>query len=135
MSLFALGIVAPAAVAATIHGRVQVSGTGDSLPGATVTLTGPAIHGSRTTTADSHGHYYFLDVPAGADYRLKAELIGLSPWPMGIEYLYSGDVQRADLPLYIGFRECSLGREWLVPASPAPPGTTRFRADELRLLP
>jgi outer membrane receptor protein involved in Fe transport len=50
--------------------------TGAVLPGATVTLTGPSLQGSRTTTSDGQGVYRFRNVPPGTEYKVVAQLSG-----------------------------------------------------------
>src|SRR5438270_12127492 len=92
--------------AATISGRVHVHNSDDILPGAEVTLSGGGITGSRTVTADDHGVYRFIGVPFGSHYMLKAELAGLQPWPMYVDYVYQDDRVTADLTLDVTIDEC-----------------------------
>ncbi len=123
------------ASAATIMGRIRESRSGEVMPGATVTLTGGAVTGSRTVVANEQGGYHFIGVPAGAQYELKAELPGLSPWAMRIDYLYQDDRVTADLPVDVVIMECSLGRNTQIPMTFAAPGTFRIRASDMRYLP
>jgi hypothetical protein len=60
-----------------------ISGTittddGLSLPGATVTVTSPALQGSRTTVTDVNGNYVVRGLPPG-DYTVLIELSGMTP--------------------------------------------------------
>ena len=50
--------------------------SGGVLPGATVTLSGPNIQGTRTDTTDAQGTYNFRNLPPGGDYKLTAQLSG-----------------------------------------------------------
>src|SRR4029450_11227060 len=68
-SLLATGAYAQTSVG-TVEGTVKDE-QGASLPGATVTLTGP--RGAQTTTTDEKGQFRFVAVQPGA-YALKAEL-------------------------------------------------------------
>lgn len=62
------------ASAGAVNGTVSDS-TKAVLPGVTVTLTGPAIMGTPTTTTTEGGAYRFSPVPPG-EYTLKFELSG-----------------------------------------------------------
>ena len=78
MLLFAvLAAAAPAAPQAangSLEG-VVTDAQGLVLPGATVSLSGPAIVGSRTATTDVNGAYEFPALPPGT-YALTCELLG-----------------------------------------------------------
>ncbi len=50
--------------------------SGGVLPGATVTLSGPNIQGTRTDTTDGQGTYRFRNLPPGRGYRVAASLSG-----------------------------------------------------------
>ena len=59
-----------------------ISGTittndGLSLPGATVTVTSPALQGARTTVTDVNGNYVIRGLPPG-DYSVTLELSGMA---------------------------------------------------------
>jgi outer membrane receptor protein involved in Fe transport len=56
-----------------IAGKVTDS-TGGVLPGATVTLTGPAMQGTQTATTDSLGEFRFRNIPPGQGYKLTVTL-------------------------------------------------------------
>ena len=116
--------------AATISGTVSTYSAGklETLPGARVILSGPAMLGTRTTTTDARGRYYFCGVPAGASYRLVGELEGFRPWPMTVEYLYSDDAAAVTVPLDMTVHECDLGREWQVETS-SPLNSFRVHAE------
>src|SRR5664280_1883261 len=48
------------------------------LPGVAVTLSGPAMQGSRSTVTDSAGRFRFIPVPPGSGYTLTLELSGFT---------------------------------------------------------
>jgi outer membrane receptor for ferrienterochelin and colicin len=48
------------------------------LPGVTVTLSGPAMQGTRTAATDDQGRYRFVPVPPGSDYTVRFELSGFN---------------------------------------------------------
>lgn len=57
-----------------LTGRVDDT-TGAGLPGATVTVTSPALQGSRTTVTNVNGDYFVPNLPPG-DYAVKVALSG-----------------------------------------------------------
>jgi hypothetical protein len=81
-----VGIVLALAIATTsfaqglqtgiISGTIT-TGDGLSLPGATVTVTSPALQGSRTTVTDVNGNYVVRGLPPG-DYSVLIELTGMT---------------------------------------------------------
>src|SRR5262245_19134707 len=50
--------------------------SGGVLPGATVTLSGPNVQGTRTDTTDGQGTYHFRNLPPGRGYKITAALSG-----------------------------------------------------------
>jgi hypothetical protein len=60
-----------------LSGTITTS-DGLSLPGATVTVTSPALQGSRTTVTDVNGNYVLRGLPPG-DYTVLIELSGMTP--------------------------------------------------------
>ena len=50
--------------------------SGGVLPGATVTLSGPNVQGTRTDTTDAQGTYNFRNLPPGRGYRIAGVLSG-----------------------------------------------------------
>jgi len=76
--LFVISLLMPAAFAqditGIINGRVN-DATGAVIPGVTITLSSPAIQGTRTAISGETGAYQFLLLPAGT-YALKFELPG-----------------------------------------------------------
>ncbi|MCS7182008.1 MAG: carboxypeptidase-like regulatory domain-containing protein [Thermoanaerobaculum sp.] len=48
------------------------------LPAVTVTLSGPAMQGTRVAVTDSQGRFRFVPVPPGKDHSLKFELAGFN---------------------------------------------------------
>ncbi len=61
----------------TVSG-VAVDQGNQPLPGVTVTLSGPAMQGSRSTVTDAAGRFRFIPVPAGSGYTLALELAGFT---------------------------------------------------------
>jgi hypothetical protein len=49
-----------------------------AMPGVTVTLSGPAMQGTRTAVTDENGRYRFAPVPPGIGYLVKFELQGFN---------------------------------------------------------
>src|SRR5262245_26711771 len=79
--LIVLAMIVRAAVAAaaqtssgTIVGRI-VDAQGDTVPGATVTLTKPATRETRTVTTDRTGEFVFASVQPGV-YDVAVDLQG-----------------------------------------------------------
>ena len=71
-------LLLPAQVQAQTTGRIfgQVADTsGAALPGATVTISSPAMQGVLSTPTDSEGNFRFLSVPPGT-YTVKIDLTG-----------------------------------------------------------
>jgi len=60
----------------TLSGRV--TSDNQTLPGVTVTVTSPALQGSRNATTNSNGDYNLPLLPPG-DYQVKFELQGFQP--------------------------------------------------------
>jgi hypothetical protein len=78
--LLVLGIALPA-VAQVQYGSISgtiVDGQKLALPGVTITLSGPAMQGSRIAVSDSNGNFRFAPVPPGRNYTLKFELSGFA---------------------------------------------------------
>jgi hypothetical protein len=61
----------------SVRGRVT-DPQGGALPGVTITASGPNVAGTFTAVTDQEGGYRLLNLPAGADYRIVAELDGFS---------------------------------------------------------
>ena len=72
----ALLLVSSSALWAQTTGRIQgqvVDAQGAAVPGATVTVTSPALQGSLTQVSDGEGRFRFPSVPPGR-YAVKSEL-------------------------------------------------------------
>jgi Carboxypeptidase regulatory-like domain/TonB-dependent Receptor Plug Domain/TonB dependent receptor-like, beta-barrel len=69
--MLTIGTAAHAQTRAALTGTVTVSGA--AVPGVTVTITSPALQGSRTAQTDVNGNYNFGALPPG-DYHVKFEL-------------------------------------------------------------
>ncbi|HJQ38570.1 MAG TPA: TonB-dependent receptor [Thermoanaerobaculia bacterium] len=72
---FLLATAAFGQVTGTLVGNATTDGAG--LPGVTVTITSPALQGSRTTTTGDGGAYTFPSVPPG-EYTVVFELSGMA---------------------------------------------------------
>jgi len=66
----------PNASGSTIDGFVYLDG--NPLPGATVTIWGSAMQGTRTVVSDPNGNYHFALLPEG-DYTLRVEMESMQP--------------------------------------------------------
>ncbi|MFY9824046.1 MAG: TonB-dependent receptor [Thermoanaerobaculia bacterium] len=73
--LLALPVMAQLA-SGNLYGTVKAP-TGETLAGATVTLSGGGAH--QVQVSDGHGHFRFLGLAPASDYAVKAELQGYSP--------------------------------------------------------
>lgn len=60
----------------TLTGRVS-DDKGEALPGVAVTVSSPALQGTRTAVTSINGDYIFRFLPPG-DYTIKFELQGFS---------------------------------------------------------
>jgi hypothetical protein len=92
LALAALAAPAFAQVSATtgsINGKVS-DATGGVLPGVTVTISSPAMQGTRSDVTDQQGDYRFPAVPPG-EYRITYELTGF------------GTVMRENVRVGLGF--------------------------------
>src|SRR5690348_3505881 len=78
-ALFAIGVAAAAAQDArgAVRGRV-VDAQGGALPGVTITATSPDVGGAFTAVSDAEGAYRLLNLPAGSDYAIVAQLDGFN---------------------------------------------------------
>ena len=86
VSVLALALTVAFGLAATVNAQGLQSSTltgtasasdGSALPGATVTLSSPALQGDRSTTTDANGNYVFRGLPTG-DYKLTVTLQGFA---------------------------------------------------------
>src|SRR5436190_11069024 len=68
-----VGVSAIAQTTGTITGTATTAGA--ALPGATVTISSPALQGVRTTVSGANGDYVFPALPPGK-YSVTAELEG-----------------------------------------------------------
>ena len=81
LALLALSLAVPALRAQTTATTGAVFGVvsgsdGAPLPGVTVSLSGPALQGTRTVTTSATGEYVFPLLPPGDNYRVQSELAG-----------------------------------------------------------
>jgi outer membrane receptor protein involved in Fe transport len=83
------GVSAIAQTSGSVSGTISDE-TGAVLPGAVVTLSGPALQGSRTATTDAQGKYRFVNIPAGDNYRITATLSGFQTLTKEAIHVYLG---------------------------------------------
>ncbi|MFN3413648.1 MAG: carboxypeptidase regulatory-like domain-containing protein, partial [Thermoanaerobaculum sp.] len=79
--LLAFVLLAAPALAQQQYGSIAgtvVDNQQQPLPGVTVTLSGPAMQGTRVAVTDTQGRFRFVPVPPGKDYTLKFELSGFN---------------------------------------------------------
>ena len=82
LGIILLGAAAPVSAqnnqTGNIHGTVTDQSAG-AIPGATVTLTSPALLVAQTTVTDSDGNYHFEQLPVGS-YKVTCELSGFKQY-------------------------------------------------------
>lgn len=87
MGIATLAIVAGSVASAQspttgmITGKVMAAG-GAAIAGATVSLSGPSLQGTRTVTTGADGSFRFSFVPAGSGYQLQAVKDSFQPQAM-----------------------------------------------------
>jgi hypothetical protein len=69
-----VGVTGAQSTSGTISGRV-VDGQGLAMPGVTITVSSPALQGTRTVVTTEHGDYIVPLLPSGA-YELQFEIDG-----------------------------------------------------------
>ena len=84
----------------SITGKV-VDAQGAVLPGVTVTATGAAVKGSRTSQSDPAGAYRLADLPPG-EYTVSAELMGFVKGERKAVAVQAGRTATVDLALQLG---------------------------------
>ena len=75
--------------------------SGAPIPGATITLTSPALVVPQTMTADSSGHYHFEQLPTGV-YRVSASATGFQQYNRENIQVTAGFVADVNLPMTVG---------------------------------
>jgi len=86
-----------------LTGRVTASG--ESVPGAELTLTSPAlVSGKRAATSSAEGNYVFLNLPIG-EYELTVALEGFNTYRQAGIVVSAGAVVSVDVPLQMGSLE------------------------------
>jgi iron complex outermembrane receptor protein len=93
---------AQTAASGSIAGKIE-DAQGAALPGATVTVTGPALQGARTAQTDAAGLFRVDDLPPGT-YTLAVELKGFSR-PQRSVTVTAGATVTANLALQLRLTE------------------------------
>jgi hypothetical protein len=105
------------------------------LPGASVTVTSPALQGARSTVTDDIGVYNLRGLPPGT-YRARFELSGLSPLEQTVE-VPLGTTARLDATL--GMNAVQEAVSVTADITPTPLASTQtsanYRADMVNVLP
>ncbi len=91
-ALMLISVAASAQTTSALTGTVTLGG--NPLPGATVTISSPALQGVRTTTSDVNGNYNFGALPPGT-YTVKFEMESMSTITKSVQVTLSGTA-RAD---------------------------------------
>jgi outer membrane receptor protein involved in Fe transport len=98
------GVSAIAQTSGSVSGTISDE-TGAVLPGAAVTLSGPALQGSRTATTDAQGKYRFVNIPAGDNYRITAALSGFQTLTKEAIHVYLGQEGTVNLQVKAAIAE------------------------------
>src|SRR5581483_2723000 len=96
-ALLLVGVNAFAQTTGTLTGTVTSGGAG--LPGATVTISSPALIGVRTSVSGANGDYSFAALPPGK-YSVTAELEGMQKVTQSVN-VRLGETARADVDLKV----------------------------------
>ncbi|HEX9982532.1 MAG TPA: TonB-dependent receptor [Thermoanaerobaculia bacterium] len=91
-ALLLLSVAASAQTTSNLTGKVILDGNG--LPGVTVTISSPALLGTRTTVTDVNGNYNFAGLPPGA-YTVRFEMESMQTQTRNVQVTLSGTA-RAD---------------------------------------
>jgi hypothetical protein len=90
--LMLISVAASAQTNSALTGTVTLGG--NPLPGATITISSPALQGVRTTNSDVNGNYNFGAVPPG-DYTVKFDMESMQSVTKTVHVTLSGTA-RAD---------------------------------------
>jgi outer membrane receptor protein involved in Fe transport len=90
--LMLISVVASAQTNSSLTGTVTLGG--NPLPGATITISSPALQGVRTANSDVNGNYNFGAVPPG-DYTVKFDMESMQSVTKTVHVTLSGTA-RAD---------------------------------------
>ena len=90
--LMLVSVVASAQTTSNLTGTVSLGG--NPLPGATVTISSPALQGVRTTNSDVNGNYNFGALPPGT-YTVKFDMESMQSVTKSVQVTLSGTA-RAD---------------------------------------
>ncbi|MFP5245269.1 MAG: carboxypeptidase regulatory-like domain-containing protein, partial [Thermoanaerobaculia bacterium] len=129
--LFVTLAPAGAQTTAALEGTVMMSE--QPLAGATVTVSSPALIGTRSTTTTETGTYAFAALPPG-DYRLEIQYQNLEP-AMKLARLELARTTRADIVLNPRLAETVIVRETVPAVVNDPEVATTLSLDDIDKLP
>src|SRR5262245_17155292 len=81
--------IATAQTTGGLAGKVT-DATGAVVPGATVTLAGPAMQGTQTATTDTSGMFHFRNVAPGTGYKVTIKLKGFRDATLDNQQVFLG---------------------------------------------
>jgi len=117
---------------AALTGDVTTDGKG--LPGVTVTLTSPALQGTRTTVSGENGGYQFSGLPPG-DYTVTFDLSGMATVTKHVQVRLS-QTARADAEMKVAAVSESMTVTASVPSVlETPQVSSTFTAKQIESLP
>ncbi len=91
-----------ALASASLTGRV-VDSTGVPIPGAKITVTGPALQVPQMgATTDSEGNYTIIDLPAPGSYRIAFAMTGFQTYVQSDVHLTVGLTGKVDATMKVG---------------------------------
>src|SRR5688572_4699365 len=117
----------------TLGGRL-VSSDKLALPGATVTVSSPALQGVRSTVTDINGVFSLPGLPPG-EYIVKFEMSGMSSVERRAAIPLGGVVTMEQMLAIAPIREVVVVEGARPAAISSPAGAFNLRADQFALLP
>jgi Carboxypeptidase regulatory-like domain len=91
-----------ALASASLTGKV-IDGAGSSIPGAKVTVTGPALQIPQVNSVtDAEGNYTIVDLPAPGTYRIAFAAVGFQTYVQSEVHLTVGLTGKVDATMKIG---------------------------------
>lgn len=133
VSLAAAPVYAQGRQSGALSGRLS-SADGQSLPGATVTVSSPSLQGQRSVVADVNGVYRVAGLPPG-DYVVTFEMSGMTAVERRASISLGGDVTMDQKLALVPVRERVDVRGAKPAAVASPTGAFNLRASDTSLLP